>query len=66
MWADDVLWFPLMLQKQKFLGYFKFQGHDVIVEQKLEEVENLWSDVTLLTDIATVSVEIIQQSGLLT
>ncbi|XP_056607975.1 oxidized purine nucleoside triphosphate hydrolase [Triplophysa dalaica] len=41
MWADDVLWFPLMLQKQKFLGYFKFQGHDVIVEQKLEEVENL-------------------------
>lgn len=55
-----------MLQKQKFLGYFKFQGHDVIVEQKLEEVENLWSDVTLLTDIATVSVEIFQQSGLLT
>ncbi|KAA0705169.1 7,8-dihydro-8-oxoguanine triphosphatase [Triplophysa tibetana] len=41
MWADDVLWFPLLLQKQKFLGYFKFQGHDVIVEQKLEEVENL-------------------------
>ncbi|KAI7803654.1 oxidized purine nucleoside triphosphate hydrolase [Triplophysa rosa] len=40
MWADDVLWFPLMLQKQKFLGYFKFQGHDVIVEHKLEEVEN--------------------------
>ncbi|XP_051570043.1 oxidized purine nucleoside triphosphate hydrolase [Myxocyprinus asiaticus] len=41
MWADDVLWFPLMLQKKKFLGYFKFQGHDVIVEHKLEEVEDL-------------------------
>uniref|UniRef100_M4A4D3 Oxidized purine nucleoside triphosphate hydrolase n=1 Tax=Xiphophorus maculatus TaxID=8083 RepID=M4A4D3_XIPMA len=25
MWADDVLWFPLMLQKKKFVGYFKFQ-----------------------------------------
>ncbi|XP_026113502.1 oxidized purine nucleoside triphosphate hydrolase [Carassius auratus] len=41
MWADDVLWFPLMLQKKKFLGYFKFHGHDVIVEQKLEEVEDV-------------------------
>uniref|UniRef100_A0A672MPS7 Nudix (nucleoside diphosphate linked moiety X)-type motif 1 n=1 Tax=Sinocyclocheilus grahami TaxID=75366 RepID=A0A672MPS7_SINGR len=38
MWADDVLWFPLMLQKKTFLGYFKFHGHDVIVEHKLEEV----------------------------
>ncbi|KAI4883987.1 hypothetical protein NFI96_003367 [Prochilodus magdalenae] len=41
MWADDVLWFPLMLQKRKFLGYFKFQGHDLIVEQKLDEVQEL-------------------------
>ncbi|XP_051989000.1 oxidized purine nucleoside triphosphate hydrolase [Xyrauchen texanus] len=41
MWADDVLWFPLILQKKKFLGYFKFQGHDVIVEHKLEEMEDL-------------------------
>ncbi|XP_017558701.1 7,8-dihydro-8-oxoguanine triphosphatase [Pygocentrus nattereri] len=41
MWADDVLWFPLMLQKKKFLGYFKFQGHDVIVEHKLDEVQEL-------------------------
>ncbi|XP_027029660.1 oxidized purine nucleoside triphosphate hydrolase [Tachysurus fulvidraco] len=39
MWADDVFWFPLMLQKKKFLGYFKFQGHDVILEQKLNEVQ---------------------------
>ncbi|XP_072531026.1 oxidized purine nucleoside triphosphate hydrolase [Salminus brasiliensis] len=41
MWADDVLWFPLMLQKRKFLGYFKFRGHDVIVEHKLDEVQEL-------------------------
>ncbi|XP_040010221.1 7,8-dihydro-8-oxoguanine triphosphatase isoform X1 [Xiphias gladius] len=41
MWADDILWFPLMLQKKKFVGYFKFQGHDVILSHKLEEVEEL-------------------------
>ncbi|KAK3532691.1 hypothetical protein QTP86_028059 [Hemibagrus guttatus] len=41
MWADDVFWFPLMLQKKRFLGYFKFQGHDVILEQKLNEVQEL-------------------------
>ncbi|KAF4074019.1 hypothetical protein AMELA_G00249860 [Ameiurus melas] len=41
MWADDVLWFPLMLQKKKFSGYFKFQGHDVILEHKLNEVQEL-------------------------
>uniref|UniRef100_A0A8C7H202 Oxidized purine nucleoside triphosphate hydrolase n=1 Tax=Oncorhynchus kisutch TaxID=8019 RepID=A0A8C7H202_ONCKI len=29
MWVDDILWFPLMLQK-KFFGYFKFQGHDLM------------------------------------
>ncbi|XP_076865331.1 oxidized purine nucleoside triphosphate hydrolase [Brachyhypopomus gauderio] len=41
MWADDVLWFPLLLQNRKFLGYFKFQGHDVIVDHKLDEVQDL-------------------------
>lgn len=41
MWADDVFWFPLMLQKKKFFGYFKFQGHNVILEQKLNEVQEL-------------------------
>ncbi|XP_056870957.1 oxidized purine nucleoside triphosphate hydrolase isoform X2 [Takifugu flavidus] len=41
MWPDDILWFPLMLQKKKFLGYFKFQGHDVILSQTLEEVKEL-------------------------
>uniref|UniRef100_A0A8C1U9U3 Uncharacterized protein n=1 Tax=Cyprinus carpio TaxID=7962 RepID=A0A8C1U9U3_CYPCA len=41
MWADGVLWFSLMLQKKKFLGYFKFHSHDVIVKHKLEEVEDV-------------------------
>ena len=41
MWADDILWFPMMFQKKKFLGYFKFQGHDLIVEHKLEEVNEV-------------------------
>lgn len=42
MWADDILWFPLMLQRKKFVGYFKFQGHDVILSHKLQEVQELW------------------------
>lgn len=42
MWPDDVMWFPLMLQKKKFIGYFIFQGHDVILRHTLEEVEELW------------------------
>ncbi|MGH0140489.1 UNVERIFIED_CONTAM: hypothetical protein FKN15_017611 [Acipenser sinensis] len=41
MWPDDADWFPLMLQKKKFLGYYKFQGHDIILEKKLEEVKKL-------------------------
>ncbi|XP_077383573.1 oxidized purine nucleoside triphosphate hydrolase [Festucalex cinctus] len=41
MWADDKLWFPLLLQKRKFVGYFHFQGHDVILSYKLDEVEEL-------------------------
>ncbi|CAG5897993.1 unnamed protein product, partial [Menidia menidia] len=41
MWPDDILWFPLMLQKKKFAGYFKFQGHDVILSHTLEEVQEV-------------------------
>lgn len=48
MWADDVFWFPLMLQKKKFLGYFKFHGHDLIVEQKLNEVQELWAECNIM------------------
>lgn len=41
MWPDDILWFPLMLQKKKFMGYFTFQGHDVILRHTLQEVPEL-------------------------
>ncbi|KAJ8251135.1 hypothetical protein GJAV_G00217690 [Gymnothorax javanicus] len=41
MWADDRLWFPLLLKKKKFLGYFKFEGHDLILDHKLEEVDDI-------------------------
>lgn len=47
MWADDILWFPLMLQRKKFVGYFKFQGHDVILSHKLQEVQELWGHLAV-------------------
>ncbi|XP_030340836.1 7,8-dihydro-8-oxoguanine triphosphatase isoform X1 [Strigops habroptila] len=41
MWADDIYWFPLVLQKKLFRGYFKFQGQDTILEHTLKEVEEV-------------------------
>uniref|UniRef100_A0A8C9G283 Uncharacterized protein n=1 Tax=Pavo cristatus TaxID=9049 RepID=A0A8C9G283_PAVCR len=41
MWPDDVYWFPLVLQRKLFHGYFKFQGQDTIVEHTLKEVEEV-------------------------
>ncbi|XP_054247225.1 oxidized purine nucleoside triphosphate hydrolase [Indicator indicator] len=41
MWADDAYWFPLVLQKKLFRGYFKFQGQDTILEHTLEEVKEV-------------------------
>lgn len=41
MWADDIYWFPLLLQKKLFRGYFKFQGQDTILEHTLKEVEEV-------------------------
>ncbi|XP_045680941.1 oxidized purine nucleoside triphosphate hydrolase [Phyllostomus hastatus] len=38
MWPDDSYWFPLLLQKRKFHGYFKFQGQDTILDYQLREV----------------------------
>ena len=36
MWPDDPLWFPLMLNGQKFSGYFKFKGHSEILDYTLQ------------------------------
>lgn len=41
MWPDDSYWFPLLLQKKKFQGYFKFQGHDTILDYTLREVDRV-------------------------
>ncbi|XP_076996559.1 oxidized purine nucleoside triphosphate hydrolase [Tamandua tetradactyla] len=41
MWPDDSYWFPLLLQKKKFHGYFKFQGQDTILDYRLHEVERV-------------------------
>lgn len=41
MWPDDRIWLPLLLQKKKFLAYFKFEGHDKILDYTLEEVEDV-------------------------
>ncbi|XP_006889796.1 PREDICTED: 7,8-dihydro-8-oxoguanine triphosphatase [Elephantulus edwardii] len=41
MWPDDSFWFPLLLQKKKFLGHFCFRGHDTIVQHTLQEVDQL-------------------------
>ncbi|KAE8579614.1 hypothetical protein XENTR_v10024115 [Xenopus tropicalis] len=41
MWPDDRYWFPLLLESKKFTAYFKFQGHDDIIDYKLEQTENI-------------------------
>lgn len=41
MWPDDILWLPLLLKGAKFSGYFKFEGHDNILEYTLNEVDTL-------------------------
>ena len=40
MWPDDILWYPYLLKKKKFKGYFLFKGHHEVLETELSEVEN--------------------------
>jgi len=40
MWADDIFWLPLMLDKKKFCGYFVFDG-DKMLDKIIETNENL-------------------------
>lgn len=37
MWPDDRYWFPLLLQRKRFQGYFLFQGQDTILRYTLRE-----------------------------
>lgn len=41
MWPDDIYWFPLFLKGCKFSGFFKFEGHDTILDYTLKEVNEL-------------------------
>lgn len=45
MWPDDIYWFPLLLHKKYFLGYFKFQGQKTILEYTLKEVEKMQEEI---------------------
>ena len=31
MWADDEIWYPLLLAGSKFRGYFLFEGYSTIL-----------------------------------
>lgn len=37
MWPDDRLWYPYIFDDKYFNGYFKFDGMDTMLEQKLTE-----------------------------
>eukprot|EP00058_Branchiostoma_floridae_P005735 XP_002591223.1 hypothetical protein BRAFLDRAFT_249348 [Branchiostoma floridae] len=41
MWPDDIHWFPLFLKGSKFSGFFKFKGHNTILEHSLQELDTL-------------------------
>ncbi|XP_071815372.1 oxidized purine nucleoside triphosphate hydrolase-like [Apostichopus japonicus] len=40
MWPDDILWFPMLLKDAKFKGYFKFKGHNDILDYTLTEISD--------------------------
>jgi len=38
MWADDEIWYPLYLRRQKFNGYFLFEGQTKILSYVLRDL----------------------------
>ena len=36
MWLDDELWYPHLLENRKFQAHFVFEGHDKILQSKIE------------------------------
>ena len=47
MWADDERWYPTMLADKRFKAYYLFEGHDKILEERLEVLEinsHLWTN----------------------
>lgn len=41
MWPDDIFWFPLFLERKKFIGSFLFGKADVILRKEITEVSVL-------------------------
>ncbi|MCK4797659.1 MAG: 8-oxo-dGTP diphosphatase [Spirochaetes bacterium] len=39
MWADDILWFPLLFSGKKFRGRFLFEDHTTIINKHVVEVD---------------------------
>ena len=40
MWADDERWYPTMLADKRFEAYYLFEGHDKILEERLEVLKD--------------------------
>ena len=40
MWADDILWLPLLLENKRFVGRFLFRG-DEMIDHELDVLETL-------------------------
>lgn len=38
MWPDDHFWFPMLLNNEKFEGYFKFEGHNKILDYSITKL----------------------------
>lgn len=41
MWADDIHWLPLFLEKKSFKGRFLFDENDQVLEKELAEIDIL-------------------------
>lgn len=41
MWPDDILWYPHLFAQKKFKAYWLFEGHDKILKQNLELIDEL-------------------------
>jgi RimJ/RimL family protein N-acetyltransferase len=42
MWADDALWFPLMLSGKNFEGAFLFRGQTEVLSHRLVDIPSPW------------------------
>lgn len=54
MWPDDRYWFPLLLQRKRFRGYFLFQGQDTILRYTLREADPVEGELSPLREVERV------------